>query len=98
MRRALSIAMLVIAIFASIALPANAALQGDSARGKKLHDANCVRCHDTSVYTRKDRQIKSPDALREQLSACSHGAQVALTDDEQKSIVKYLSDQFYNFN
>jgi mono/diheme cytochrome c family protein len=93
MRRAL-----LIAIFSSTVVPAHAALPGDSAEGKKLHDANCVRCHDASVYTRKDRHIKSPDALREQLSACSHGAQVTLTDDEQKSIVKYLNDQFYKFN
>jgi len=93
MRRAI-----LIAIFSTIALPAQAALPGDSAEGKKLHDANCVRCHDTNVYTRKDRHIKSSDALHEQLSACSHGAQVTLTDDEQKNIVKYLSDQFYRFN
>lgn len=89
---------LLIAMFSLIALPAHAALPGDSTAGKKLHDANCVRCHDTSVYTRKDRHVKSSDALREQLSACSHGASLTLTDDEQKSIVKYLNDQFYKFN
>lgn len=94
MKRALLIAI----VFASTALPAHAVLPGDGVKGKKLHDTNCVRCHDTSVYTRKDRHIQSPDALREQLGACAHGAQVTLTDDEQKSVVKYLNDQFYKFN
>ena len=93
MRRALLIASLF-----SIAFAAQAALPGNSAEGKKVHDANCVRCHDSSVYTRKDRHINSLDSLNEQLSTCSHAAQVMLTDDEQRNIVKYLSEQFYKFN
>ena len=24
-----------------------------------LHDANCLGCHDTGIYTRKDRRIRS---------------------------------------
>ena len=27
---------------------------GDSANGKRLYDANCTGCHDTSVFTRQD--------------------------------------------
>ena len=34
---------------------AYAELPGDSADGKRLHDANCMGCHDTGIYTRKDR-------------------------------------------
>jgi cytochrome c5 len=90
-------ALLLFTLF-SIALAAQAALPGNSAEGKKVHDANCVKCHDTSVYTRKDRRIDSLDALNAQLSTCSHGAQVTLSDDEQKNVVKYLSEQFYKFN
>ena len=37
--------------------PHAAALPGDSAEGKRLHDANCMGCHNTSIYTRKDRLI-----------------------------------------
>jgi cytochrome c5 len=90
-------ALLISSLF-SIALGAQAALPGNSAEGKKFHDANCLKCHDTSVYTRKDRHIKSLDALNGQLNTCAHGAQVMLSDDEQKNIVKYLSEQFYKFN
>ena len=32
-------------------------LPGDSADGKRLHDANCMGCHDTSVFTRKDESF-----------------------------------------
>jgi cytochrome c len=76
---------------------AAAALPGDAAAGKKLHEANCVRCHDASVYTRKDRRMTSLASLKEQLGACSHAAQVILTDDEQRDIVKYLNEQYYKF-
>jgi hypothetical protein len=92
MKRALLISTLL-----WIALPGQAALPGDSAEGKKLHDAHCVSCHNTSVYTRRDRQIKSLDGLNQQLVACTHAAQVTWTGDQQKSIVKYLNEQFYKF-
>ena len=92
MRRAL----LISALF-SIGLPAQPALPGDSAEGKKLHEANCVKCHSASIYTRQDRQVKSLAALNEQLEACTHATKVPLTEDQQKSIVKYLNEQFYKF-
>ena len=31
-----------------------ASLPGDGADGKRLHDTNCMGCHDTGIYTRKD--------------------------------------------
>lgn len=78
-----------------LSFTAQAAEPGDAALGKKLHDTNCTGCHDSSVYTRKDHQIKSLAALNEKLSACTHAAQVTLTDEEQQHIVRYLNDQFY---
>jgi CxxC motif-containing protein (DUF1111 family) len=92
MRRALLISILL-----SMALRAQSALPGDSAEGKKLHDANCTTCHSTSVYTRQDRKLKSLAALSKQVASCTHMAQVALTEDEQKSVVEYLNQQFYKF-
>jgi len=80
-----------------LALPGQAALPGDNAVGKKLHDTYCMSCHNTSVYARRDHQIKSLDALNQQLTECTHAAQVTLSSDEQRSIVKYLNDQFYKF-
>jgi cytochrome c553 len=29
-------------------------LPGDNTDGKRLHDTNCMACHDTGIYTRKD--------------------------------------------
>jgi hypothetical protein len=74
-----------------------AELPGDSAEGKRLHDANCMGCHDTSIYTRKDRLVQSLDALRKRLGICSHMADKEFSAIETQNIIKYLNDQFYKF-
>jgi mono/diheme cytochrome c family protein len=76
---------------------AYAALPGNAAEGKKLHDANCTGCHGSSVYTRKDRKIQSAEALRSRINDCAHGAKKSLTPEEQDHIAKYLNETFYKF-
>ena len=75
-----------------------ASLPGDSADGKRLHDANCMGCHDTGIYTRKDRLVQSLDALKKQLASCSHMAKKEFSASETQNIIKYLNDQFYHFH
>ena len=72
-----------------------ASLPGDSADGKRLHDANCLGCHDTGIYTRKDRHVQSLDALKKQLASCSHMAKKEFSAIETQNILTYLNDQFY---
>lgn len=76
---------------------AHAALLGDSTKGKRLHETNCTGCHDSGVYTRKDRRVKSLDALKGQLQGCGHMAKKEFSTTEQQDIVKYLNEQFYRF-
>ena len=58
-----------------------AELPGDSAEGKRLHDANCMGCHDTGIYTRKDRLVQSLDALKKAIGRLqSYGKQRILRD------------------
>jgi mono/diheme cytochrome c family protein len=70
---------------------------GDSANGKALLEANCMACHQTDIFTRKDRQVQSLDALKQQLVACSHAAKKDFTASEMQDLLKYLNDQFYHF-
>jgi cytochrome c553 len=74
-----------------------ASLPGDDAEGKRLLDANCTKCHQTDIFTRKDRQIQSLDALKEQLVNCSHAAKKEFSASEMQDLLKYLNDQFYHF-
>ena len=72
-------------------------LPGDSSEGKRLYDANCMGCHDTSVHTRKERIVQSLDALKKRLGDCSHMAGKEFSAAETQNIIKYLNDQFYQF-
>jgi mono/diheme cytochrome c family protein len=74
-----------------------ASLPGDSANGKRLYDANCVECHDSSVFTRKDRLVQSLDALTKQVANCTHMAKKEFSASETQDLLKYLNDQFYHF-
>ncbi len=92
--------MKVILCILVMALPtvgAQAALPGDGAEGKRLHDANCTGCHDTGVYTRNDHLVRSLDGLKQQLEACSHMAKKEFSPTETQNIIKYLNDRFYRF-
>ena len=80
-----------------LALIAHAAVPGDAAGGKRLHDASCTGCHDTAVYTRKEHRVRSMDALKQQVENCTHMAQKEFSPAERQDIVKYLNDQFYRF-
>jgi hypothetical protein len=70
---------------------------GDNADGKRLNDANCMGCHDTSVFTRKDRVVQSLDDLKKQLGSCAHMGKKEFSESETQALLKYLNDQFYHF-
>jgi mono/diheme cytochrome c family protein len=93
MKSILFVSLLVLFMPSAYAAP----LPGDSANGKRLYDANCTGCHDTSVLTRKDRLVQSLDALKEQLVSCSHMANEEFSESEMQDLLKYLNDQFYEF-
>ena len=80
-----------------LTVSAQAALPGDGTEGQRLHDANCMGCHDTAVYTRKDHLVRSLDGLKLQLEGCSHMAKKEFSPAETQNIIKYLNDRFYRF-
>jgi len=75
-----------------------ASLPGDSAEGQRLFDAHCTQCHQTDIFTRKDRKVQSLEALKEQLVTCSHAANVDFSASEMQNLLKYLNDEFYRFD
>jgi len=89
--------ILIVPVMMFLAASAHAAVPGDGAEGKRLHDATCTACHDTSVYTRKDRKVQSLHGLEQQVENCTHMAQKEFSPAEKQNIVKYLNDQFYRF-
>lgn len=94
MRGLLSVLVSMLFVTTAHAAP----LPGDSDNGKRLYDTHCTGCHDTSVHSRKDRAVRSFDALKEQVAGCSHMANAEFTADETRDLLKYLNDEFYRFS
>lgn len=69
---------------------------GDAAKGKELHNRDCVACHDSSVYTRQNR-IKTLSGLEQRVRMCSEMLNKGYSEDDQANIVKYLNDTYYKF-
>jgi cytochrome c5 len=93
MKGILCVSLMILSMPTAYAAP----LPGDSANGKRLFEANCMGCHDTSVLTRTDRVVQSFDALKEQLAGCAHMAKKEFSESEAQDLLKYLNDQFYHF-
>ncbi|HOP16938.1 MAG: cytochrome c [Gammaproteobacteria bacterium] len=61
------------------------------------HDAQCMRCHDTSVYTREDRRVRNYPALEAQVARCDANLATKLFPDDLSLLVEHLNTQYYRF-
>lgn len=75
-----------------------ALLPGDAAKGKALHDKQCVACHDSKVYTRADRRVKTIEGLMGQVNGCVRQTGAKLDSKQIDDVIKYLDESFYKFN
>lgn len=67
-------------------------------QGKTLHDQKCTNCHQSEVYTREDRMVKTMSALENQVNNCMKGAAKAEWSKPQTtSVIEYLNDRYYKF-
>jgi cytochrome c2 len=73
---------------------ANAA---DIARGKKLHDAKCMGCHDTRQYTRPNRIIHTLEDLHARVQFCDTASNAGFSLEDIDDVVAYLNQNFYKF-
>ena len=76
---------------------AAALLPGDAANGKRLHAGGCLACHDSRVYTRPDRKLKTVEGLMGQVRMCNQQLNTNLSREQLNDIVKYLNESFYKF-
>lgn len=91
-----------LALFAVLALTAPTALAtalllGDVARGKTLHQQNCAGCHDTSVYTRAQRRVRTVEGLIGQVRMCNTNLKTNLSDKQMEDLVVFLNETYYKF-
>ncbi len=85
-------------LISGIALSLSASLvMADADKGKKLHDAACMKCHDNGVYSRTDRFITSREALGKQVRRCQLNVGAQWFDEDVADVVQYLDGTFYQF-
>lgn len=89
-----TVTALGILLAAALGGPAQAS---DAAKGKTLHQANCLSCHGTEVYTRSNRMIRSMDSLVTQVNRCNVNLGTGWFDDEVEAVARYLNENYYRF-
>ncbi|MEE8387961.1 MAG: hypothetical protein V3R65_05245 [Acidiferrobacterales bacterium] len=93
--------MIRIALVIMLLIPAftfaDTLLFGNNKNGGKLHQRSCTACHDSKVYTRKDRKIRSINGLEGRVETCSINLNTHYTDGQNSDIVKFLNDNYYQF-
>lgn len=78
-------------------LVAPLAQAGDAKRGQELYQANCTRCHDTSIHTRPNSIIHSLDGLKKRVQFCETGNRLKWSEDQIEDVAAYLNASFYKF-
>lgn len=96
--------LLLLVTLLPLTATANPFPKGDAAAGKKLHDAKCIACHQrlvggsgADIYTRIDRKIQTPQALRQRIAACNAKVNAGWFPEEEEHAAAYLNRQYYKF-
>ena len=71
--------------------------KGDPKAGKALHDKACVSCHDSKMYTRADRKVKTAAQLAGRVSGCNANTGAGWFPEDELNVNAYLNQQFYKF-
>ena len=82
---------------AALLLLSSAAATAAEFDAASYHDAQCMKCHGTEVYTRDPRRVNSFGALESQVAMCDANLGTKLFPDDLASLVDYLNESFYQF-
>ncbi|MBL3527790.1 MAG: cytochrome c [gamma proteobacterium endosymbiont of Lamellibrachia anaximandri] len=83
-------------IFASLSTVISAGTQAaDADAGKELVDNNCVRCHNSEIYTRPNRMVTTLPGLHKQVRRCEQMLGLTWFDEDVDNASAHLNEQFY---
>lgn len=69
----------------------------DLRAAKRLHDANCISCHDSGKYAAGVRDAADFSALLAQVQRCNANLNPGLDAKEIVQIADYLNQTFYQY-
>lgn len=70
----------------------------DLEEAKEMYTEDCTKCHDSKVFTRKDRKVKNLLALKKQVHSCVANTGASWFEEDEENVVNYLSETFYKFD
>ena len=97
---------LVVLLLLLAALPAAADPfpKGDPKIGKNLEQKSCRACHismyggdGSSVYTRSNRIVKTPQQLLARIGVCNANINAGLFPEDEEHVAAFLNQQYYKF-
>jgi hypothetical protein len=71
---------------------------GEGFDARSFVQKKCAGCHDSSIYTRKDRRVDSLSRLNSQVRMCDAQLGSNLFDEDITAIVNYLNEEYYHFD
>ena len=74
-----------------------AAPASEPGAGERLHAEHCSRCHDSGIYLRQDRLVRSYTQLRERVQQCQLANDLLWFDEEVDQVTGFLNRQYYHF-
>ncbi len=80
-----------------LVLPLTAIHAEDISLGKELHQEYCLECHNSELYERADRTVKTLKHLRSQVLFCAVNNDVEWFDEEIDDVTAYLNAFYYLF-
>ena len=72
-------------------------LAADVENGDDLHFEYCTGCHDSTIYSREERKVKSLAQLGTQVRLCRDNLGLTWFDDEVDDVIEYLNQTYYRF-
>ena len=93
------IGLFIICIFAAYPLIAGSDTQSNPVKGERLFkQSQCLSCHGTDIFTRKNRVVKNLNALEKKVRRCDSELDIHWFDDEIRHVVSYLNKTYYKFS
>lgn len=81
-----------------LTLASTTTMAADTANGKQMTEAHCVKCHGNEVYTREHRRVTSLEGLHKQVRFCEQNLGLTWFDDQIEDTATYLNLEFYKFD
>lgn len=87
---------ILIFIFISLSL-LSTNIKAESSDAKALIDSDCQKCHDNSIYTRKNSILSDFHSLTKRVAFCENVSNAGWSKKQKDLVIEYLNKEYYHF-